>query len=57
MNHVRGILYVIAVAFVLYRGWQLQLHHAPQSWIWGSYGLGAAALGLGVFLLSRSARR
>jgi hypothetical protein len=53
MNQVRGILYIGVGAFIAFRGWRI--HHGV--WSWASYGLGAAAIALGCYLLSRRGRR
>jgi hypothetical protein len=49
MNHVRGFLMLLAAGVAFWKGWQI--HHGSQAWI--AYGLGAAAIGLAVWHLTR----
>jgi hypothetical protein len=49
MSHVRGILMLIAAAIALWRGWKI--HSGEYAMM--AYGLGAAALGLAVWHLTR----
>jgi hypothetical protein len=49
MNHVRGFLMLLAAGFAFWKGWQI--HQGPHAWM--AYGLGAAALGLAAWHLTR----
>jgi len=49
MNHVRGFLMLLAAGVAFWKGWQI--HHGSHAWM--AYGLGAAALGLAVWHLTR----
>ncbi len=49
MNHVRGMLMVVAAAIAFYRGWKIHTGHTALL----AYGLGALALGLAVWHLTR----
>jgi hypothetical protein len=49
MNHVRGVLMLLAAAFATWRGWQI--HHGKYAWM--AYALAVGALGLAVWHLTR----
>jgi len=49
MDKVRGILMVAVGAFALFRG--IVMYGRPHAWL--AIGLGLAAIGLGVFRLTR----
>jgi drug/metabolite transporter superfamily protein YnfA len=49
MNHVRGVLMLIAGCFALWRGWKIH----TGSYALTAYALGVVALGLGVWHLTR----
>ncbi len=49
MNHVRGVLMLIAGCFALWRGWKI--HTGPYAL--AAFALGLAALALGVWHLTR----
>jgi hypothetical protein len=49
MNQARGVLLLAAGGFALYQGWRL---HSGNNALW-AYGLGAVAIGLGVWRLMR----
>jgi hypothetical protein len=51
MNHVRGLLMLVASAIAFYRGWKIHFGHTALL----AYGLGAIALGLAVWHLTRPA--
>jgi uncharacterized membrane protein len=51
MNHLRGIVMLIAAGIALYRGWKIHTGHDAVL----AYGLGALALGLAIWHLTRSA--
>ncbi len=51
MNHFRGILMLIAAGIAFYRGWKI--HTGEYALM--AYGLGALAVGLAVWHLTRSA--
>jgi hypothetical protein len=53
MNHVRGILMLIAAGIALWRGWKIHYGH----YAWWAYGLGALALGLATWHLTRKPDR
>jgi hypothetical protein len=53
MNHVRGILMLVAAGLALYKGWQI---HTGQHAVL-AYGLGALALGLAIWHLTRKPDR
>lgn len=49
MNRIRGIVMVIAAAVAIWKGWQI--HRGETAVL--AYGLGALALALGVWHLTR----
>jgi hypothetical protein len=49
MNHVRGVLMLVAAGVAVWRGWKI--HSGTHAWM--AYGLGALALGLAVWHLTR----
>lgn len=49
MNHVRGLLMVMAAAVAVWRGWKI--HTGGRAWM--AYGLAALALALAVWHLRR----
>jgi hypothetical protein len=49
MNHVRGLLMVVAAAVAVWRGWKI--HAGSHAWM--AYGLAALALALAVWHLTR----
>jgi len=49
MNHVRGVLMLVAAAVAVWRGWKI--HTGTHAWM--AYGLGALALGLAAWHLTR----
>jgi hypothetical protein len=49
MNHLRGILMLVASVVAFYKGWRI--HHGPSALL--GYGLGVLALGLAVWHLTR----
>lgn len=51
MNHFRGFLMLVAAGIALWRGWKI--HTGLYAWL--AYGLGAAALGLAAWHLTRKA--
>jgi hypothetical protein len=51
MNHLRGVVMLVASAVAFYRGWKI--HTGPHVWL--AYGLGLVALGLAVWHLTRKA--
>jgi hypothetical protein len=51
MNHVRGVLMLVAAAVAVWRGWKI--HTGSHAWM--AYGLGAAALALAMWHLTRKA--
>ena len=51
MNHMRGILLLVAGGFALYRGWTM--HH--NSRVWWAVALGLSAIALGLWRLTRKA--
>jgi hypothetical protein len=53
MNFFRGALMMVAAGIALWRGWKI--HTGEYAWM--AYGLGAAALGLAVWHLTRKADR
>ena len=53
VNPVRGIVMLVAAAIAFWKGWQI--HHGESAVL--AYGLGAIALALGVWHLSRKAPR
>jgi hypothetical protein len=53
MNHVRGVLMLVAAGIALWRGWKIH----TGFYAWSAYGLGAAALALAVWHLTRKADR
>jgi hypothetical protein len=53
MNHLRGILLLIAGSFALYRGWKI---HTGHNALW-AYGLGALAIAVGVWRLTHKEPR
>jgi hypothetical protein len=53
VNPVRGIVMLVAAAIAFWKGWQI--HHGESAVL--AYGLGAIALALGVWHLTRKAPR
>jgi hypothetical protein len=53
MNPVRGIVMLIAAALAFWKGWQI--HRGETAVL--AYGLGALALAMGVWHLTRERRR
>jgi hypothetical protein len=53
MNHFRGILMLVAAGFAFYKGWRI--HAGPYALL--GYALGAAALGLAIWHLTRKPDR
>jgi hypothetical protein len=53
VNPVRGIVMLIAAAIAFWKGWQI--HHGETAVL--AYGLGAIALALGVWHLTRKMPR
>lgn len=53
MNFFRGVLMLVAAGIALWKGWAI---HTGQ-YAWTAYGLGAAALGLAVWHLTRKENR
>ena len=53
MNPVRGIVMLLAAAVAFWKGWQI--HRGETAVL--AYGLGAMALALGVWHLTRERRR
>ena len=51
MNHVRGVLMLVAAGVAVWRGWKI--HTGTHAWM--AYGLGALALGLAVWHFTRKA--
>lgn len=51
MNHVRGVLMLVAAGAAVWRGWKI--HTGTHAWM--AYGLGVLALGLAVWHLTRKA--
>jgi uncharacterized membrane protein len=49
MNHVRGIVMLLAAGFAVWRGWKI--HTGTYAWM--AYGLAALALGMAVWHLTR----
>ncbi|MGO8933972.1 MAG: hypothetical protein ACLPLZ_17075 [Terracidiphilus sp.] len=49
MNHLRGIVMLVAAALAIWKGWQI--HRGETAVL--AYGLGAMALALGVWHLMR----
>jgi thiol:disulfide interchange protein len=49
MNHVRGVLMLVASGVAVWRGWKI--HTGSHAWM--AYGLAALALGLAVWHLTR----
>lgn len=49
MTHFRGILLLAAGAFALFEGWKI---HSGRQAMW-AYGLGALALAVGLYRLTR----
>jgi thiol:disulfide interchange protein len=49
MNHVRGVLMLVAAAVAIWRGWKI--HTGTHAWM--AYGLGVLALALAVWHLTR----
>ena len=49
LNFYRGVLMLLAAGGAFWKGWQI--HHGTHAWL--AYGLGAAALGLAVWHLTR----
>jgi hypothetical protein len=53
MNHLRGMLMLLAAIFAFYRGWKI--HSGEYAWM--AYGLGVAALALAAWHLTRTPDR
>ena len=53
MNHVRGVLMLVAAAVAFWQGWRI--HTGPHAWL--AFGLGAAALALAIWHLTRKAEK
>jgi hypothetical protein len=53
LNPVRGIVMIVAAAIAFWKGWQI--HHGETAVL--AYGLGALALAMGVWHLTRDRRR
>jgi hypothetical protein len=53
MNFFRGVLMLAAAGVALWKGWKI---HSGM-YAWAAYGLGAAALGLAVWHLTRKAEQ
>jgi hypothetical protein len=53
MNPVRGIVMILAAAIAFWKGWQI--HRGETAVL--AYGLGAMALAMGVWHLTRERRR
>jgi hypothetical protein len=55
MNLYRGIFLLAAGVFVIWRGWVIQTHptHTAHWPVWVFYGIGALAIGLGVWRLMK----
>jgi hypothetical protein len=53
MNRVRGIMMLAAAGIAIYKGWNI--HFGPHAVL--AYGLGALALGLALWRLTRNASR
>jgi len=51
MDRVRGVLMLVAAGIAFWRGWKI--HTGSHAWM--GYGLGALALGLAVWHLTRKA--
>jgi hypothetical protein len=51
MNHVRGVLMLVAAAIAFWRGWKIH----TGNYAWTAYGLGVLAVGLAVWHLTRKA--
>jgi uncharacterized membrane protein len=51
MNHVRGILMLVAAAVAVWKGWKI--HAGSHAWL--AYGLAAVALGMAIWHLTRPA--
>jgi hypothetical protein len=49
MNHVRGVVMLLAAGFAIWKGWRI--HSGTHAWM--AYGLGTLALGLAVWHLTR----
>ena len=49
MNRFRGIMMLVAAGIAIYRGWKIHTGHTALL----AYGLGALALGLGIWHLTR----
>ena len=54
MEHARGILMLALGAFALYRGW-VMMHQGQSPWL--AYVLGAVAIALGIWRLTRKPPR
>jgi membrane protein YdbS with pleckstrin-like domain len=52
MYPLRGLLMVVAAAIAFYRGWTLR--HSDRAWI--AFALGAVALSLAIWHLTRAGR-
>ncbi len=53
MEHVRGVMMLLAAGVAFWKGWEL--HRGRSAMV--AYGLGALALALAVWHLTREARR
>jgi uncharacterized membrane protein len=51
MNHVRGVLMLVAAGVAVWRGWKI--HTGTYAWL--AYGLAALAVALAVWHLTRKA--
>jgi hypothetical protein len=49
MNHVRGVVMLLAGIFALWKGWQI--HTGGHAWM--AYGLGALAFGMAAWHFTR----
>jgi hypothetical protein len=49
MNHVRGLLMLVAAAVAFWKGWRI--HTGTHAWL--GYGLGVVALGMAVWHFTR----
>jgi hypothetical protein len=53
MNRMRGIMMLAAAGIAIYKGWKI--HFGPHAVL--AYGLGALAIGLALWHLTRNASR